>query len=376
MTEPLVISVDLAGHSYPVVIGPAVLEKAAHWIAPLLPRRHSVIITDATVAALHMPRLRRSLEGAGIKLDVLVLPPGEKTKNWQTLEHILAFLIDAKVERSDAIIALGGGVIGDITGFAASILRRGCNFIQVPTTLLAQVDSSVGGKTAINMAQGKNLVGAFHQPVLVLADTNVLDTLPRRQMLAGYAETVKYGLINDAAFFGWCETHGSALIAGDTSARIHAIEKSVCAKAAIVMQDEHETKNIRALLNLGHTFGHALEAETGYSDSLLHGEAVAAGIVLAFDFSAARGLCPPHEAQRVKSHFSGLGMKTNIAGITNAQGSTLVAHMLQDKKRSKGTLPFLLARGIGQTYLDASVNLADIEAFLDGTFTTISLAAE
>jgi 3-dehydroquinate synthase len=376
MTDPKIVDITLAGHSYPVVIGPALLENAAYWISPLLPRQHSVIITDETVAALHLPKLQQNLESNGIKLDVLVLPTGEKTKNWQTLERILAFLVDAKIERTDAIVALGGGVIGDITGFAASILRRGCNFIQLPTTLLAQVDSSVGGKTAINMPQGKNLVGAFHQPVLVLADTDVLATLPRRELLAGYAEVVKYGLINDAAFFDWCDTHAEALVAGDTSARAHAIETSVRAKGFIVAQDPHETNGTRALLNLGHTFGHALEAETGYSNALLHGEGVAAGIVLAFQFSTARGICSAADAARVTAHFNRLAMKTSIAAITTASGAKLVAHMLQDKKRQQGTLPFLLARGIGQTYLDASVNLADVAAFLDGTFSPLTLAAE
>ncbi len=370
MTDIETITVDLAGKSYPVMIGAGLLQQAPSLIAPMLPRGQTVIITDDQVAALYLPILENGLRTAGISVQTLVLPHGEKTKNLHSLENVLDFLVTAQIERTDAIIALGGGVIGDLVGFAAAILRRGCNFIQIPTTLLAQVDSSVGGKTAVNMQQGKNLVGAFHQPVLVLADTNMLDTLPARDLRAGYAEVAKYGLINDPDFFAWCEMNGGALIAGDSAARGYAIGKSVAAKAAIVAQDEHETNGIRALLNLGHTFGHALEAETGYSDTLLHGEAVAVGMVLAFRFSAARGLCPSADADRVQRHFAGLAMKNTLAEITNVPGARLVAHMMQDKKRQSGTLPFLLARGIGKTYLDKSVELADVVAFLDSSPST------
>ncbi len=376
MSDIHTVTVDLAGDSYPVIIGAGLLQNAARWIAPLLPRQQTVIITDAHVAKLHLQVVQAALDAGSIRHQTLVLPAGEQTKNWQVLQQVLDFLITEKIERSDAILALGGGMIGDLVGFAAGILRRGCAFIQIPTTLLAQVDSSVGGKTAVNMPQGKNLVGAFHQPALVLADTTVLDTLPRRELLAGYAEVAKYGLINDADFFGWCEQHAVALIEGDTAARLYAIEKSVQAKAAIVAQDETETLGIRALLNLGHTFGHALEAETGYGDALLHGEAVAAGIVLAFRFSAARGLCPDADAARVQRHFSGLGMKTRLDDITHASGAMLVAHMQQDKKRHSGTLPFLLARGGGQTYLDTSVDLKDVGLFLDGLRAPAIEAAE
>lgn len=376
MNEHNIITVDLAGKPYEVVVGADILQDALRWVRPFLPRQQTVIITDDTVARLHLPALSAALDAGSVTYRTLQLPAGEQTKTMAVLQQVLDFLIEAKIERSDAILAFGGGVIGDLVGFAASILRRGCNFIQIPTTLLAQVDSSVGGKTAVNVPQGKNLVGAFHQPRLVLADTAVLNTLPRREVLAGYAEVVKYGLINDPAFFEWCTQNGKALIAGDMAARRHAVEKSVQAKASIVMQDETETLGIRALLNLGHTFGHALEAETGYGDSLLHGEAVAVGMVLAFQFSALRGLCPPEQAHRVEQHFADLGMKTSLAEITNAPGERLVAHMLQDKKRQSGTLPFLLARGIGQTYLDKTVNLADIEAFLDKASVTASAAAE
>jgi 3-dehydroquinate synthase len=366
MTSHNSVHIKLAKHTYDVVIADGLLTQAAPLIVPFLPRRQTVVITDETVAQLHLPLLQKTLSDAGIASQVLILPAGEQTKNLANLERLLHFLADARIERTDAILALGGGVIGDMVGFAAAILRRGCQFIQIPTTLLAQVDSSVGGKTAINLPQGKNLVGAFHQPRLVLADTQMLTTLPRRELLAGYAEVAKYGLINDPAFFDWCEGNAPALIAGDKPAQIYAIEKSVRAKADIVAQDETETLGIRALLNLGHTFGHALEAETGYTDALLHGEGVAIGMVMAFQYSAAKSYCSPADAQRVQSHFSGLGMKTTRAEVTNASGSRLVEHMLQDKKRQSGTLPFLLARGIGKTYLDTSVDLTDIAAFLDG----------
>jgi 3-dehydroquinate synthase len=271
------------------------------------------------------------------------------------------------VERSDRIVALGGGVIGDLVGFAASILKRGCGFVQVPTTLLAQVDSSVGGKTAINTRAGKNLVGAFHQPDLVLIDPTTLDTLPQRQVRAGYAEVVKYGLIDDFDFFSWCEAHATALLAGDPDARTKAIAHSVAAKARVVAADERETIGTRALLNLGHTFGHALEAETGFSDRLLHGEAVACGMALAFRFSAAQGLCPGQDASRVARHLDQVGLPTTLkAAHVDTDGATLVGHMAHDKKMEGGKLPFLLARGIGQTFLAKDVDLAEVAAFLDG----------
>jgi 3-dehydroquinate synthase len=264
------------------------------------------------------------------------------------------------------VLALGGGVIGDLTGFAAAILKRGCQFIQLPTTLLAQVDSSVGGKTAINTPAGKNLVGAFHQPALVLADLDTLATLPPRELGAGYAEVVKYGLINDAAFFSWCEAHGAALLAGDAAARAHAVAKSVAAKAVIVAEDEFETKGLRALLNLGHTFGHALEAETGFSERLLHGEAVALGMVLAARYSARAGLMDPAEAERVAAHLAATGLPHALPALgLNVRGAALVEHMAHDKKMDAGRLPFLLMRGIGQTFLDKNVALDDVASFLD-----------
>jgi 3-dehydroquinate synthase len=275
-------------------------------------------------------------------------------------------MLEHGIERGDHVIALGGGVIGDLVGFAAAILKRGCGFVQVPTTLLAQVDSSVGGKTAINSAAGKNLVGAFHQPSFVLIDPSTLDSLPLREVRAGYAEVVKYGLIDDAEFFAWCEANGTALLAGDPATRNYAIRHSVAAKAAIIAEDERETKGRRALLNLGHTFGHALEAETGFSDRLLHGEAVAAGLALAFRFSARQGLCSAEDATRVSTHLDAAGLPTTLAAAgVRADGATLVAHMAHDKKMEAGHLPFLLARGIGQSFLAKDVSLDQVAAFLD-----------
>jgi 3-dehydroquinate synthase len=313
-----------------------------------------------------MAVLQASLEAAGVASEAIILPPGEKTKSWAMLEHVCDRLLELGIERSDHVIALGGGVIGDLVGFACSIVKRGCRFVQIPTTLLSQVDSSVGGKTAINTSAGKNLIGAFHQPAMVLIDPDVLDTLPARQVRAGYAEVVKYGLIDDFAFFEWCEANAPALLAGDADARVYAIAHSVAAKARIVAADEHETNGIRALLNLGHTFGHALEAEAGFSDRLLHGEGVAAGCALAFRYSARQGLCERQDAERVAAHLRAIGLPDGLAAAgIDAPSATLVEHMKHDKKMAAGTLPFLLTRGIGQTYLDKTVDLADIAAFLD-----------
>ena len=360
------IEVALGARSYPVEIGEGLLSGAGERLAPLVRRPRVAIVTDENVGA-HLATLRTSLAAAGIASEALVLPPGEGSKSWATLARLCDWLLEQGVERGDHVIALGGGVIGDLAGFASAILKRGTRFVQIPTTLLAQVDSSVGGKTGINTAAGKNLVGAFHQPSLVLIDPAVLDTLPRRELAAGYAEVVKYGLIDDADLFAWCEAHGAALLAGDPDARAYAIAHAVAAKARIVAADEHETKDLRALLNLGHTFGHALEAEAGYDGRLIHGEAVAAGICLAYRFSAARGLCPSEDAARVATHVRSVGLPDGLAaaGIA-APGAHLVDHMRHDKKMTAGTLPFLLARGIGRTYLDRSVDLADVERFLDG----------
>ena len=360
------ITVDLGNRSYPILIEDGLLARAADHLAPLARGRTMAIVTDENVRP-HAATVQASLAAAGVASETIVLPPGEGTKSWAQLSELCDRLLTLGVERGDHVVAIGGGVIGDLVGFACAILKRGCGFVQVPTSLLAQVDSSVGGKTAINTAAGKNLIGAFHQPALVLIDPTVLGTLPLREVRAGYAEVVKYGLIDDPAFFAWCEANGAALLAGDPAARHHAIAHAVAAKARIVAADEHETNGTRALLNLGHTFGHALEAEAGFDGSLIHGEAVAAGCALAFGYSAAKGLCPAEDAARVAAHVRTVGLPDGLAasGIT-ATGARLVDHMRHDKKMVAGTLPYLLARGIGRTYLDKTVDLADVAAFLDG----------
>lgn len=360
-----IVPVALGARSYDVRIEAGLIARAGEILAPLAHGRPMPIVTDANLRP-HLATLRASLDAAGIANEAIVLPPGEGTKSWAELEALTDRLLDLGIERGDHVIALGGGVIGDLVGFATAILKRGCGFVQIPTTLLAQVDSSVGGKTAINTRAGKNLIGAFHQPATVLIDPQVLDTLPARQLRAGYAEVVKYGLIDDPAFFAWCEANAAALLAGDPAARAHAIAHSVAAKARIVAEDERETRGRRALLNLGHTFGHALEAETGFSERLFHGEGVAAGTALAYGFSAAQGLCPAEDAARVAAHLRAVGLPDGLAatGIA-ADGAALVAHMLHDKKMAAGTLPFLLARGIGRTYLDKTVDLDAVAAFLD-----------
>jgi 3-dehydroquinate synthase len=358
------IDVALGDRSYPIHIEAGLIEHAGDRLADYARRNRLVVVTDETVAALHLQRLQSGL--GKIAVEPIVLPPGEPTKSWAQLASLTDRLLALGVERNDHIVAFGGGVIGDLTGFAAAIVKRGCGFVQIPTTLLAQVDSSVGGKTAINSPAGKNLVGAFHQPSHVLIDPGLLATLPLRELRAGYAEVVKYGLIDDAGFFAWCEANGAALLAGDVDLRVQAIATSVAAKARIVGEDERETSGLRALLNLGHTFGHALEAETGFSDRLLHGEAIAAGMALAFRFSASQGLCNDEDAARVAAHLRAVGLPDGLAAAgATASGEALVAHMAYDKKMAGGKLPFLLAHGIGQTYLDKNVELAAVAAFLD-----------
>jgi 3-dehydroquinate synthase len=351
------IDVALGERSYPIHIETGLLGRAGEMLAPYARNGRIIVISDEIVWALQGGRL-------AVEAEPILLPPGEGSKSWAALEALIERLLALGVERSDHLVAFGGGVIGDLAGFAAAILKRGCGLIQIPTTLLAQVDSSVGGKTGINVAAGKNLVGAFHQPAAVLIDPACLDTLPPRQLRAGYAEVVKYGLLGDADFFAWCEAEGEKLIAGDPAAREHAVQVSVAAKAAIVAADERETGGRRALLNLGHTFAHALEAETGFSDLLLHGEAVALGMALAFHFSAERGLCAAGDAERVSKHLEGMGLTTNLGSI-QASGAALVAHMRHDKKASGGRLPFILVRGIGEAFVDTEVDLADVAAFLD-----------
>ena len=362
-----VISVDLAGRPYDVHVGSGLLAQIAPLCGDKLRKQRVPIVTDQSVHAAWGATVEAALRQHGHEPAWRILPPGEATKSWHQLETTVDWLLAEEVERGDHVLALGGGVIGDLTGFACAVLKRGCQFIQIPTTLLAQVDSSVGGKTAINTAAGKNLVGAFHQPSLVLADLDVLATLPPRELRAGYAEVVKYGLLGDAPFFDWCEAHGAALLAGDLAVREQAVAHSVAAKARIVAADERELTGARALLNLGHTFGHALEAQCGFGDRLLHGEAVALGMVLAARFSARRGLLPADEAERIASHFVQVGMASDIADLgLNCDGPTLAAHMLHDKKMDAGTLPFVLLRGIGEAFLDRNVSLEDVAKFLDG----------
>jgi 3-dehydroquinate synthase len=360
-----VIPVDIAGRPYEVRVGHGLIADLAGQCAGRLRKDRVPIVTDVNVFGIWGAAVEASLAAAGKEAVWQVLPAGEGTKCWANLTLVVDWLLGLEVERGDHIIALGGGVIGDLTGFAASILKRGCQFVQVPTSLLAQVDSSVGGKTAINTPAGKNLVGAFHQPALVLADLDALATLPRRELAAGYAEVIKYGLINDAEFFGWCEAHGEALISGDVAAREYAVAYAVAAKARIVALDEFETTGLRALLNLGHTFGHALEAETGYGDRLLHGEAVALGMVLAARFSAGRGLMDSADAEQIAAHVAAVGLPSEVRDLgLNVSGANLAAHMLHDKKVDAGRLAFLLMRGIGGTFLTKDVSLGEVSAFL------------
>ena len=361
------ISVDLAGRPYEVRIGAGLLAELVPNCRGRLRKRAVPIVTDAHVHALWGDVVEAALRDNGHEPHWRVLAPGEASKSWKQLEGLVEWLLAQEVERGDHILALGGGVIGDLTGFAAAVLKRGCHFIQLPTTLLAQVDSSVGGKTAINSAAGKNLVGAFHQPALVLADLATLETLPMRELRAGYAEVVKYGLLGDADFFAWCDSHAAAMLAGDAALREYAVAHSVAAKARIVAADERETGGTRALLNLGHTFGHALEAETGFSDRLLHGEAVALGMVLAARYSARRALMPKTSAEHVASHLAEIGLPSELAALgLDCDGEALTAHMLHDKKMDAGTLPFVLMKGIGEAYLAKDVELGDVAAFLDG----------
>lgn len=350
------VHVGLGERAYDIHIGPGLLPRAGELIAPLLKRKRVAVITDENVAALHLEALRDGLAAGGIEMEALALPAGEATKSWPHFERAVEWLLDQKVERADLIVAFGGGVIGDLTGFAAAVLRRGVGFIQIPTSLLAQVDSSVGGKTGINAPQGKNLIGAFHQPNLVLADTEVLGTLTARDFLAGYGEVVKYGLLGDARFFEWLEGQGPALAAGDMKARVAAVKRSCEMKAEIVARDEKEMGD-RALLNLGHTFCHALEAATGYSDRLFHGEGVAIGCALAFELSYRLGLCSQEDPSRVRQHLAEMGMKVDIKDIPGdlPDADALLDLMAQDKKVVDGQLRFILARGIGEAFVTSDV---------------------
>lgn len=365
--EHRTVTVALGARSYPVHIAPGLLLRSAETIAAAGDWRQCVVVTDDTVAGLHLSTVQASLERAGRGVEPIVVPAGEASKSFAQLGPLCEALLSRGIERGDAVIALGGGVIGDLAGFAASILRRGVALVQAPTTLLAQVDSSVGGKTGINTAQGKNLIGTFHQPRLVIADTDTLDTLPARELRAGYAEIVKYGLLGDAGFFAWLEQNGEALLAGDTAARACAIETSCRAKAAIVAADEREAGQ-RALLNLGHTFGHALEAWAGYSGGLFHGEAVAIGMALAFKLSERLGLCPPGRHQRVTAHLRAAGLPTAIRDL-GASGrlpvpQELMTHMMQDKKVAQGRLTLVLVRDIGAAFTSQDADPAELERLL------------
>ena len=358
------VHVDLGARSYDVRIGQGLLARAGKEITALAGPRRVAILTDETVAALHLPALREALAAEGIEATALALPAGEATKNWTALGEATEWLLAQKIERKDLVIALGGGVIGDLAGFAAAILRRGVRFVQIPTSLLAQVDSSVGGKTGINSPQGKNLIGAFHQPSLVLADIDVLNTLTPRDFRAGYGEVAKYGLLGDEGFFEWLEGNATGL-ASDAALRQHAVRHSVQMKADIVQRDETEQGD-RALLNLGHTFGHALESATGYSDRLLHGEGVAIGCALAFELSAKMGLCSQEAPSRVAAHFAAMGLPSRIRDIPGdlPDDETLIALMGQDKKVQDGKLRFILARGIGRAFVTDAVDPAVLRQVL------------
>ena len=354
------IEVALGERRYTVAIGSGLLDQAGELLAPHARNGRIVAVSDQTVWAAQGERLL----GSGLDIVPVLVPPGEGSKSWSQLQALTERLLELGIERGDSILAFGGGMVGDLAGFAAAILKRGCPYVQVPTTLLAQVDSSVGGKTAINAGAGKNLVGAFHQPAAVLIDPSTLDTLPERELRAGYAEVVKYGLIGDPRFFDWCEANVAALLAGDEAPRLHAIETCVRAKAAIVGEDERETRGRRALLNFGHTFGHAIEAESDFDQ--LHGEAVALGMTLAFRFSAERGLCAPEEAERVAAHLEAAGLEILLQGF---EADRLVKRMAGDKKASGGRVSFVLARGIGQAFVDRSVELGEVEDFLERELT-------
>ncbi|EAQ01584.1 3-dehydroquinate synthase [Pseudooceanicola batsensis HTCC2597] len=364
MTET--VQVDLGARSYAIHIGEGLLSDAGDYIGPMLSRPRVAILTDETVAGTHLAAFEAGLAAEGIETAALALPAGEATKGWEQFSRAVEWLLEQRVERRDVVVALGGGVIGDLAGFAAAVLRRGVRFVQVPTTLLAQVDSSVGGKTGINAPQGKNLIGAFHQPSLVLADIDALATLPARDFLAGYGEVVKYGLLGDADFFHWLEDNGQALARGDTAARIHAVRRSCEMKAAIVARDETEQGD-RALLNLGHTFCHALERATGYSDRLLHGEGVAIGCALAFELSSRLELCPQEDPSRVRAHLAAMGMKTDLADIPGdlPPAEALYDLMGQDKKVMDGQIRFVLARGIGRAFVTADAPREKVVALLD-----------
>jgi 3-dehydroquinate synthase len=370
-TDPIKVNVGLGERAYDVVIGRGLLATLGHNLAAMRPGAKAAIVTDETVAGHHLATTEEILKSAGIPSVRIVVPAGEKTKSFRFLEQVCDELLGGRIERGDLVIALGGGVIGDLTGFAASVVRRGVDYVQVPTTLLAQVDSSVGGKTAINSGKGKNLIGAFYQPIHVVADTALLDTLPKRDFRAGYAEVVKYGLLGDREFFEWLEANWQEVFAGGPARgnlpapREYAVRKSVQAKADIVARDEHEHGD-RMLLNLGHTFGHAFEAAAGYSTRLLHGEAVALGTSLAFEFSARKGLISQADADRVIRHLAAVGLPTHVKDVPGEwpDVDAMMDLISQDKKVKRGRLTFILVRGIGEAFVTRDVDAAEIRAFL------------
>jgi 3-dehydroquinate synthase len=362
--EPMLVQVALGARAYEIAIGRGSIASLGKAVQALRPSAKCAIVSDETVAKLHLAACEASLKAAGLDSTAIVVPPGESSKNYATFQKVCEAIIGARIERNDLVVALGGGVIGDLAGYAAASVRRGVDFVQVPTTLLAQVDSSVGGKTGIDSPQGKNLIGAFHQPVLVVADTALLDTLSQREFRAGYAEVAKYGLLGDAAFFSWLEANWKDIFSG-AAAREHAIAVCCRAKAGIVARDERETGE-RALLNLGHTFGHALEAGCGFSGRLLHGEAISLGMVLAFEFSARKGLISLAVAERAIAHLAAVGLPTHLKQVAGgAPGlDTLMTLIGQDKKVKRGKLTFILVRGIGQAFVANDVDAAEVRAFL------------
>jgi len=364
--KPASMTVDLGPRSYDIVVGDGLLADAGRLARPLLAQPRVVVVTDANVAGHWLKTVEASLDDAGIAHSNIVLEAGEQTKDFVHLERLVDGLLDVRADRTTTLVALGGGVVGDITGFAAAVTLRGLDYIQLPTTLLAQVDSAVGGKTAINVRHGKNLVGAFHQPRLVIADVAALESLPKRELRAGYAEVVKYGVLGDATFFAWLEENGRGVIDGDAEARRHAVLESCRAKAAIVAADERE-QGERALLNLGHTFGHAIEAMSGYGDVVHHGEAVAIGMVMACALSVRLGLCPAADADRVRRHLEAAGLPVGLGGVAGEDWSAdrFIAQMGQDKKVRAGALTFVLVRGIGKAFVTRDVGLADVREFLD-----------
>jgi 3-dehydroquinate synthase len=363
------ITVGLGERAYDIHVGAGMLACAGALLAPMASKNGQrgvvPVVTDSHIAELHLPALLENLRRADIDARAIVMPPGEISKSFAGLEKLSGALLDMEVDRKGLVVALGGGVIGDLTGFAAGILKRGVAFAQIPTTLLSQVDSSVGGKTAINAAQGKNLIGLFHQPRIVIADTTLLKSLPKRELLAGYAEVVKYGALGDEKFFEWLEVHGAGALAGDETATVKAVAHSCRMKADIVVRDERETGD-RALLNLGHTFGHALEAATGFSDRLIHGEAIAIGMALAFQLSVKLDLCPGQDAQRFIRHLKAMGLPCAISDIAGPRPSAgeLIRHMAHDKKVTDGKLTFILLKGMGQAFVTSDVPLEAVKSVL------------